>query len=235
MGKFSLIILLVFTGSFSYAQNQKIADSLLTVYKSGFYQAHELELMGKISFNETDAEKSLQYAEAIIAKAAIDSSFKYLHKGYLHKGNALESMGENVLALESLFQCQKYANRTGNDSLIGSSLLSIAGTYAIIKNYSNAKHYYEESIFLLRKVHDSIRMANALNNLGDLYITEGKLDSALLYIKEATAIYNIKNHTIGRTYSRGNTGMIYAKQRSDVMAEIYLKEPIIVLEKLGHY
>ena len=235
MGKLSLIILLVFTGSFCYAQNQKVADSLLAEYRSGSYQEHELELLGQISFNETNTEKSLQYAEEIIAKAAVDSSFEYLHKGYLHKGNALELKGDNVLALESFYESQKYANRTRNDSLIGSSLLSIVGAYAIIKNYSNAKHYYEESIFLLRKMHDSINMANALNNLGDLYITEDKLDSALLYIKEATTIYNIKNHTIGRAYSRGNTGMIYAKQGSDVMAEIYLKDPIIELEKLEHY
>lgn len=235
MVKFGLIILFVLTGSFSYAQDQRLADSLLTVYKSGSYTMNELDLLGKISFNETNAEKSLQYAEKIITKAAIDSSFEYLHKGYLHKGNALELMEENVLALESFFQSQKYAYRTGNESLIGSSMLSIAGTYAIIKNYPNAKHYYEESIYLLRKMHDSIGMAMALNNLGDIYISEGILDSALLNTREAAVIFNIKNHVIGKAYSMGNTGIIYAKQRSDVMAELYLKEPLDVLEKLGHY
>ena len=235
MVKFRLMILLVLASSISYAQNQKVADSLITLYNSGSYQMDELEILGEIAINETDAEKSLQYAEAVINKAAVDSIFEHLYQGFLHKGNALQSIGKNALALQAFFLCHKFANRTGDERFIGSSLVSIAGTYANINNSINAKHYYKESIYLLRKLPDSIRLASALNNLGDLYITEGKLDSALSYTREAAAIFDIKNHQIGRAYSRGNTGMIYAKQKSDVLAELYLKEPLVILEKLGDY
>ncbi len=235
MVKYCLIIILTLTGSFGYTQNQKLADSLIAVYNSGAYQMDEFEILNEIAADETDAYIGLKYAEVMIKKATRDSVFEYLFKGYLHKGNAYQLVGKNALALESFFQCQKYALRTEEEKFLGSALISIAGTYANIDNTSNAKYYYKESIHLLRKLRDSIGIASALTNLGDLYITEGKLDSALIFTKEASAIFNIKDHTIGRAYSMGNTGMIYAKQRNDVIAEIYLKEPIKILEEFGDY
>jgi class 3 adenylate cyclase len=228
-------MMLVFSGTFSFAQNQRVADSLILLYNSGSYQIDELDLLSKIASNETNGETSLQYAEALINKAARDSVFEYLYKGHLHKGNALGSIGKNVMALESFFQAEKYAIRTGDQKNMGSALISIAGTYANTDNYVNAKYYYNESINLLRTLKDSIGIAKALANLGDLYINENKLDSALIYTREAASIFNMIDHTTGKAYSMGNTGMIYAKQGNDKMAEIYLREPIEILEELEDY
>lgn len=235
MNKFWLIIVVLLAGQFSYAQNQQLADSLIAVYNSGSYEMEELDLLAKIASNETDAETSLQYAEAIISKAAKDSLFTHLFSGYLHKGNALQASGKNVLALEAYFQCQKYAIRTQQEENIGRALVSIAGTYANIDNFENASSYYFESLHLFRRMHDSIGIASALTNLGDLYINKNKLDSALIFTKEASAIFNIMGHATGRAYSMGNTGMIYAKQGNDEIAEVYLREPIEILDELGDF
>ncbi len=235
MKNFCCLLMLVFAGPFSFAQNQQLADSLITLYNSGSYEKEELELLAEIASNETDAETSLQYAEAIISKAAKDSLFHHLYIGYLNKGNALQASGKNVKALEAYFECQKYALRTENEISLGSSLIAIAGTYANIDNFENAERYYHESIDLLRRLQDSIGIASALNNLGDLFITQNKLDSALIYTREASTIFNIKGHAIGRAYSMGNTGMIYAKQGNDEIAEVYLREPIEILEEFGDF
>lgn len=235
MKNICFLLMLVFAGSFSFAQNQMVADSLIRLYNSGSYQMDELELLSEIASNETGAEKSLQYAEAIIKKAARDSLNVHLYLGYLHKGNALQTMGKNVLALEAFFQCQKYALRTKDEGNVGRASISIAGTYVNIENYENAKLYFQKSIHLLRKLQDSIGLASALNNLGDLYITQNKLDSALLFTREASVIFNLKDHTIGRAYSMGNTGMIYAKQGNDEIAEVYLREPLEILEDLEDF
>ncbi len=235
MKNFYCLLILVFSGSFSFAQNQIVADSLIRLYNSGSYQMDELDLLVDIAANETDPTKSLQFSEAIINKASRDSSYLYLYYGYLNKGNALQTIGKNVLALEAFFQCQKYALRAKNDSGEGRALISIAGTYANIDNFENATLYYQKSIHLLRKLQDSIGIASALNNLGDLYITQNKLDSALLFTREASVIFNLKDHAIGRAYSMGNTGMIYAKQGNDEIAEVYLREPIEILEDLEDF
>ena len=205
MIKYCLFIILVLTGSFCHGQNQKVADSLIALYNSGSYTMDEFDLIDKIAANETDAQVSLKFAELLIQKAAKDSVFKKLYKGYLHKGNAYQLIGQQALALESFFMSQKFALRTGEENSLGSAKISIAGTYANMNNSSNATYYYKESIDLFRKLHDSIGLASALNNLGDLYITEEKLDSALILTQEASAIFNILDHTLGRAYSMGNT------------------------------
>lgn len=235
MKKFWIIITVILVGQFCYAQNQKLADSLIDVYNSGSYQMDELDLLADIASNETDPQTSLQYAESIISKAIRDSLFNHLYSGYLQKGNALQAAGKNVLALEAYFQCQKYALRMGNEKYLGSSLISIAGTYANIDNFENAGHYYNESIDLLRKLKDSIGIASALTNLGDLYITQNKLDSALIYTQEASAIFNSINHVTGKAYSVGNMGMIYAKQGNDDIAEFNLRASIEILDDLGDF
>ncbi len=57
----------------------------------------------------------------------------------------------------------------------------------------------------------------------------------MIFTREASAIFNIKGHAIGRAYSMGNTGMIYAKQGNDEIAEVYLREPIEILEEFGRF
>ena len=229
------MIMVDLVSQFFFAQNQKLTDSLIAIYNSGSYEMDELDLLSDIASNATDAEISLQYAEAIIGKAARDSSFHHLYTGYLLKGNALQLAGKNVLALEAYFQSQKYAIRTGNKQYLGSSLISIAGTYANIDNFKNAERYYREGIDLLRKLNDSIGIATALTNLGELFISQNKLDTALICTQEASAIFNMLNHTVGRANSMGNTGMIYAKQGNDDIAEVYLRLATEILEEFGDF
>lgn len=234
MAKFCFIIILFLHLTF-YAQNQKVADSLILQYNSGVYQTDELNILDQIAFNESKADIKLQYAEVIINKASRDSLFEFLYSGHLYKGKALQSQGKNVLALESFYKSEKYAIRSGNQEHIGSALLSIAATYEEIENYSNAKRYYKQSLNELRKSADSIGVANSLNQLGNLYINEGKLDSALIFIKEARDIFNLKDDITGIAYSIGYTGIIYAKKGNDDIAEIYLRDPIEVLDELKDF
>ena len=234
MAKFCLLIVLFFN-LICYAQNQKVADSLILIYNSGSYQTDELDLLSQIAFNELKADIKLQYAETIIKKASRDSLFDYLHQGHLYKGNALKLQGKNVLALECYYQSEKYAIRSENQQYIGTALLSIAATYEDIENYSNAKRYYKESLKELRKSVDSIGVADALNQLAKLYINEDKLDSALAYIREAYEIYNRKDDATGIAYSMGYTGIIYAKKGNDEVAEIYLRNPLEELEELEDF
>jgi len=234
MAKFCLLVVLFFN-LMCYAQNQKVADSLILIYNSGSYQTDELDLLDQIAFNELKAGVKLQYAETIIKKASRDSLFEYLHHGHLYKGNALQLQGKNVMALECYYQSEKYAIRSGNEQYIGDALLSIAGTYEDIENYSNAKRYYKQSLNSFRKTLDSLAVAKTLNKLTNIYINEDQLDSALTYTQEAYEIYHRKDDVTGIAYSLGYTGIIYAKKENDEVAEIYLRDPLEVLDELKDF
>lgn len=234
MVKFCLIIICILTGSFCHAQNQEVADSLIFQYRSGSY-INELDLLSQIAANETNHEISLQYAESLIIKAARDSLYESLHKGYLYKGHALLKMGENVEALSSFYSSHKFALRTEDLSKIGISKKALAVAYNAMENYDNAEEYYNESVELFKKNNDSLHLANALTDLGILYITLDQLDLARKHTNEAARIFDIKKSPLGSAHCLGNRGMIYAKQGRNNLAEANMNEAIKILDTLQDY
>jgi class 3 adenylate cyclase len=229
-----LIGFLWFTTYYAYGQNQKLADSLIMQYNSGNY-LHELELLREIAFEETNPDKKLEFSELLINKASIDSSFNFLHSGYLQKGYALQFKGQNVMALESFFNSLNFANRLNDDKGIGTLMISIGDTYASMGNSNNAHSYYNQGIKILRKLGDSVKIATALLNAGDSYFSSGKLDSALIYTRESEIIFKNINYQIGQAYSLGNLGMLYAEQGQDEVAEENINKAIGILEELEDY
>ena len=232
---FFLIGLFCFIYSDLIGQNQKMADSLIVQYQSGSYQGDELDLLKNIAQEETNPDKAIEFSELLISKASIDSSFLYLYYGYVQKGNALQFKGDNAEALQSYFKSLKYANRTSDEKGIGSLMISIAGIYTAMGNSNNAQNYFYKGIQILRKVNDSIKIATALLNAGDDYFNSNKLDSALIYTKEAELIFNIIKYPIGQAYSLGNLGMIYAERGKDDQAEKNINEAVDILEELEDY
>ena len=113
--------------SFLLGQNQKTADSLIGIYESGSYEQSEIEILNSIIVEGTDPKSLLTYSNLLIEKAAKDSLFQELQKGYLQKGNAHQYMGDNVEALESFFKSLEYAQKEENDLSIGAVMIAIAG------------------------------------------------------------------------------------------------------------
>ena len=232
---YCLIGFFCFASSFVTGQDQKIADSLINQYNSGLYSDNELIILGKIGIEETNPERKLRFSELLIAKAIKDSSFNFLYQGYLQKGNALQLKGNNAEAIKAYFKSLDYANRTNDEKGIGSLMISIAGTYSAMENSNNAQAYYRKGLQLLRKVDDSIKIATALLNAGDDFFISGKPDSAYIYTKESEIIFEKISYPLGKAYSLGNLGMIYAEQGKDILAEVNINNAIGILEELEDY
>lgn len=221
--------------NFILGQNQKLADSLIARYQSGNFQENELDLLKRISEEETDPKIVLAYSDSLIIKASKDSLFDYIQNGYLQKGNALRALGNSPSALESYFESLKYAERINDEKGMGVTMISIAGAYSEIELSQNAKIYYKRGISVLRQFNDSIQLANALLNAGDFYFYTGVLDSALFYVREAEDLYHLLDFPLGKAYSSGNLGMVYAEQGKDSLAINKMNEAINILEDLQDY
>ena len=213
------------------AQDQKLADSLIVLYKSGNYEGKEVVILSNIAFNEIDPELKLEYSEILIKKAASDSLFDFLHSGYLKKGDALLEQANYALAIESYFESLKYATGSNDEEGIGAAMIGIADTYSQIGNSDNAEIYYNKGIALLRKTDDSVMLAKALFNTGDEYLKNKKYDSAIPYYDESALIFKNTKHQIGTAYNLGNMGMVYAAQGKDERAMSNISEAIAILEE----
>lgn len=232
-----VFVLFFFQQFYVFAQDQKVADSLVEIYKKNtLSKVDKMELLRNLAFNETNnLELSLQYAEELIALSQKEKNYLYLYRGYSQKGNKNNISGDFNKALDSYFKSIDAAIKANFVTGEGMSYTCIADVYSNLGNSKNASLYYEKSIQILRKTTDSNSLALVLLNAGDEYSKNLKFNLALNYFNEAGTIFKKEKYKIGIAYTLGNTGMVYAKQGKDDLAIKNIKEAIIILEKLEDY
>jgi signal transduction histidine kinase len=223
--------LLLFPGI--YSQGQSNLDSLESMYNKGaLNEQAKLKVLQEIVENVNDPDKLLSYSDALITAANAADSVRYLFVGYLQRGNALRFKSDLDNALKAYFNAAKIATRKG---LIGATYISIADVYSIMNNYHNSVDYYHKAIFILKEDKDSTNTATALYNLGDHYLKNNEPDSALVYTKEAQALFSSLNDQVGEAYCLGNMGKIYSKSGNKLQAELNLTKAIALLEAVNEY
>ena len=232
-----VFVLLFFQQFYVDAQDQKVADSLVNIYKKNdLTKVGKMELLRNLAFNETNnIELSLQYAEELIDLSTKEKNYLYLYRGYSQKGNKHNISGNFNKALEYYFKSIDAALKANFVTGEGMSYTSIADVYSNLNNSKNAALYYEKSIQILRKTSDSNSLALALLNAGDEYSKNLKFRLALNYFKEAGTIFKKEKYQIGIAYTLGNTGIVYAKQGKDDLAIKYITTTIVMLEKQEDY
>ena len=224
----------------TYCQDQKYADSIKELLRSGDYVKPEYLQLDLISRFETNPDSALFYAEVLIEKAFSikekDSLLKAFWLGYLAKGNALLIKGDNSKAIKAFLKGLEYAELIKNERSIGLLQISIADTYSAMENDEFAELYYSKGIEILRKIPDDPKnLASALFNAGDWLITIEEYDKALSYFKESSTIFEKEGELLGKAYNLGNIGIVYAEQNKDDLAEENINKAISILEELEDY
>jgi len=231
------LVLLLFLHYDNHAQDQKVADSLVKIYKKNKLSGTaKMELLRNLSFNETnDLDLSLQYAEELIALAKADKNYLYLYRGYSQKGNKFILTGDYNKALDIYYKGVQAAIKANYIPGEGAAYMCIANVYSTMGNANNAEMYYKKAIDILRKAKNDISLATALLNAGDEFSKNRKLNLALLYFEEAGTIFKKENYAVGIAYTLGNTGMVYAKQGRDELAIQKITAAIAILEEQEDY
>ncbi len=219
------------------SQDQKIADSLKRIYQLKVPEdSAKLELLRNITFNESkDLTLALQYAEELIRLSQKLENNLYLHRGYFQKGNIKRLLGDLEEALDALFKSGEAARKAKYTKGEGNSYAAIADIYAVSNNHLNARNYYIKAIATLRQSNDSIALASIISNAGDEFLNNKIYDSALLHFKEAGIIFEKVNYLIGKAYTLGNIGMVYANTGQTNLAEKNINEAIRILEEAEDY
>jgi class 3 adenylate cyclase len=232
-----LIGFLCFISPYVSGQDQKVADSLVKIYREDTLEnTAKLELLRNLSFNEVnDLKLALQYAEELINLSSQQGNNLYLYRGYLQKGNKKRLLGDLDEALAAYFKSGVVAGKANYLPGQGSAYSAIADIYSISNNHHNATLYYNKAIATLRLSDDSIALAAAISNAGDEFLNNKIYDSALLYFKESEIIFERVNYLIGKGYSLGNIGMVYANTGENYLAEKNINEAIRILEELEDY
>lgn len=219
-----------------YCQDQKIADSLESVYSKGtFKEQDQLKILKQLAIENADPEKKLTYSLELIKAAQKMDSIAYLYSGYLNKGTALREKGDLSQALDSYFQAENLATELKSTQKQGSVHITIGDVYSNIDNHKSAIKNYQNAIDIFRKGNDSILLATALYNAGDQYLSMKKNDSAKLYIYEASLIFKKINELNKMAYTLGSIGMIYFEEGKYTLAKKNINQAIVILEESKDY
>lgn len=234
---YGLLISFLFMVLAGRAQDQQVADSLARIYRADTVRGTaRLELLRHLSFNEVrDLGLSLRYAEELIGLAAQAGDPTYLYYGYFQKGNKKRLAGDLKEALAAYFKSGEAARKAGSLSKEGSVYGAIADVYTISKHFKNARLYYSKAIAILRHSDDTIALASAILNAGDGLMNNRLYDSALHYFRESGLIFEQANYPIGKAYSLGNSGMVYANLGKNALAQRAINEAVGILEALQDY
>ena len=222
----------------SHAQNQKIADSLLLIYKKNKFlnDTIKMELLRNLSFNEvSNSALGLKYADELIALSNSKKNYLYLYRGYYQKGNKQQFVGDLNKALDAFIKSVEAAIKAKYNVGQGTAYMAIADVYSVMGNAVNAEIYYNKSILILRKTDNNIALASCLLNAGDEYLKNKKYDLALKYFNESITIFKKSNYKMGIAYNLGEIGKVYFNQGKINLAKKNINQSIQMLEELKDY
>lgn len=228
---------LYFFGTFLYAQDQVIADSLETLYTSGqFEEKDRLQLLYDLAVNSIDPDKSLTYSNELLSRAIEADSTIHIIGAYQERGSALRLKGDLNQALESFFNGVKLAEQDELKRELGILYINIGTVYTAMDDHRNAILNYKKAIDIHKADNDSTQYATALENLGVQYNEKlAKPDSALIFFKQSGEIFRALDYKSGVANNLGNIGLAYALKGENDIAEKNIGQATEMLEELGDY
>jgi class 3 adenylate cyclase/tetratricopeptide (TPR) repeat protein len=225
----------------SKGQDQKVADSLLTIYQRDTAHAVvKMELLRNLAYNELrDLDKAQYWAEELIRLAEKEGNKEYLQRGYFQLGNKLRVKGNYDKALAAYFKSAELARMQGSSQGEGIALNAVGDVYSQSGNQHNAREYYRRGIATLQEHlntnKDSIYLASALFNAGDAIMLQGEPDTAMVYFRQALRLFEHLPASSGKAYVLGDMGMIESGRGQDQLAERHLNDAIPELEENEDY
>lgn len=232
-----LIGFFFFSVFYASGQNQKLADSLVTIYQKNTLKGiARLDLLRNLAFNEVnDLTLALRYAEELIQLATREGDYSFLHSGYLQQGNKKRLLGNLDQALEAYIKSAEAAKKASYASGEGTAYMAIADLYSISDNHTNSMLYYDKAIAILKQSDNQVLLGSAILNAGDEFLNHKNYKFALQYFNESGKIFDKENYRIGKAYNLGNIGMVYANTGQNSLAEKNINEAIQLLEALNDF
>jgi signal transduction histidine kinase len=132
---------------------------------------------------------SKDYYERTLALAEKTKDIQMVEYAYTGLGNLLKVAGEFDQAVEYHLKSAEIANQRGKKDGVVSSLVDIAETYLLSKNYQLALVNIEKAYKLAIDLKESNRVSNVLNAYGKVLNTQGAYNNALLKHQEALKNY----------------------------------------------
>lgn len=113
------------------------------------------------------------------------------------------------------------------------ALKNKAISYDIQGNSNQAIHCYQESLYLLETLQDTLNISKLKNNLGIAYKNLGDLETSRKFYQESISLKKILGDVKGVAYGLNNVGELFQKQKANQKALNYFTKSNHILDSLG--
>lgn len=192
----------------NYAKDAK-ASAEKAGYKKGIGTG--LKWIGISFFNEgkyVEALQNYQQAKAIFEDIGFKAGVANM---VTNMGNVYYNQGDDQKALELYLQSLKISEELKDTLRITTALVNIGAVYANKPaTYGQAVQYLLRALPLGEAIDDQELVGGVDVNIGEIYLTGGKIDSALYYFQKSLIAYT---GTENVPYVLNNIGKVYMKQK----------------------
>lgn len=229
-----LTLFILFNNSF-YSQNKKVADSLISVFKTDKYSndSTRINRLLNIALYSPIPKEKLTYANLLLENSKSYKPIFYSIQAYNIKGVAYRLKGDLENSLKNLFKSAQLASDNNMPTFKAEAYSEISNTYIANKDFNNSLIYQEKAIAIFRKYASKNQLAIALLNTGFNYYSFKKYDEALKLYDEAEPLFDEIKMQIGKAYTIGNRALVYWKKGEINKAEDDLLVAIEMLETIG--
>ena len=206
-----------YTPSFSQAPNQiDSLQRLLSKTKDSVSRADILYKLG-ISSYRVDPNRSIEYGKACLKIARDLEHMVLISNAYQVLCVSHLNLGDYDLAIDYALKEIEAAKKSGRNTHIATGYHDLALVYDDIGEYQKSLANNFKALQLRRSLIDSTEqnlygyrsLGFSYNNIGAVYFSISKLDSALFYFKKGLEVRIIANHEYGIAESYTNMGFIY--------------------------
>ncbi|HEU5289023.1 MAG TPA: tetratricopeptide repeat protein, partial [Cyclobacteriaceae bacterium] len=118
-------------------------------------------------------------------------------------------------------------------SIVSSRVFNIMGSIARDKkSYDSALMHYEQAIRIMNEGHDDHLMPEVLNNIGTVYLRQGKLEPALRYFRSCASVAQTSGNRRAQVLSFINIGGVLIEEKKFAEAEELLAKSLAMAREM---
>ncbi|MCX6267791.1 MAG: tetratricopeptide repeat protein [Bacteroidetes bacterium] len=178
---------------------------------------------GNITLDLGDHTQSEYSYKKGLALAMRTKNSDFQNRFFLGLGNEQLDRGDYPAAGKTFTEAMKIAEKAGDEKNLALALENMSITLKLTGEFREAIKYSNRSLQIRKKLNLLHDYASGLQNLGVIYRNLDKNDSALIFYRQANAIFQNLNDSVSIVRVRYNIGIILKNQKKFREAEAEMK------------
>lgn len=129
-------------------------------------------------------------------------------------------------AIRFASQAKELYKKMDDNEGVGQSLNIVGAGYYALGNYNTAESHFMEALNIAREYKDTVLVSKILNNLGNIKLNTGQLDSAIDYFSEAGSFFLKNKNLYGAVSIEVSLSSIYRSIGSYSIAHKHLDKAV---------